>query len=584
LGWGIEVDNLEETQNPSTTTQLTELAVIIGMIGQRVIDTREKAAIDGKPLPTVISKGLDDLFDNLTTLNKLVEQFESERRNLAALVDIGQVVNSSLDTTTVLNEVMDTIIRITGAKRAFLLMSDDQGKMEMVVARNWEKESIESEDYKLSTTIVNRVLDEGVSILTTNASADPRFDNQQSIIAYNLRSILCIPLKVKGKLTGVIYADNAVREGLFTEKERNLLSAFGNQAAVALENAMLFESVQRTLNEVTELKNLMEDVFASIASGVITADVTNEITLCNQAAGEILGYEVRELLGTSLQTLLPTISPELSAKLDEVKAEEEKFIDLEIQTNLENRGTVDLRLSLSPLKTVDKQTQGVAIVLDDLTERKRLEAQRRLFERMVSPAVIDQLDPDSLQLGGRRIETTTLFADIRGYTSFSERIDPESLFNVLNRYLGLAADAILLESGTIDKFMGDAVMAWFNAPIPQPDHVLRAVRAALAIQEHVIDLHREFQEEFRLQFGIGIHLGEALLGLVGTQKRLEYTAIGDSVNIAKRLQENALPGQILISQQAIGSLKGEVRLGSLSPMEVAGKTRPLDVFEVLGMV
>jgi PAS domain S-box-containing protein len=338
------------------------------------------------------------------------------------------------------------------------------------------------------------------------------------------------------------------------------------------------------LNEVTELKNLMEDVFASIASGVITADVTNEITLCNQAAGEILGYEVRELLGTSLQTLLPTISPELSAKLDEVKAEEEKFIDLEIQTNLENRGTVDLRLSLSPLKTVDKQTQGVAIVLDDLTERKRLEAQRRLFERMVSPAVIDQLDPDSLQLGGRRIETTTLFADIRGYTSFSERIDPESLFNVLNRYLGLAADAILLESGTIDKFMGDAVMAWFNAPIPQPDHVLRAVRAALAIQEHVIDLHREFQEEFRLQFGIGIHLGEALLGLVGTQKRLEYTAIGDSVNIAKRLQENALPGQILISQQAIGSLKGEVRLGSLSPMEVAGKTRPLDVFEVLGMV
>jgi PAS domain S-box-containing protein len=584
LGWGIEVDNLEETQNPSTTTQLTELAVIIGMIGQRVIDTREKAAIDGKPLPTVISKGLDDLFDNLTTLNKLVEQFESERRNLAALVDIGQVVNSSLDTTTVLNEVMDTIIRITGAKRAFLLMSDDQGKMEMVVARNWEKESIESEDYKLSTTIVNRVLDEGVSILTTNASADPRFDNQQSIIAYNLRSILCIPLKVKGKLTGVIYADNAVREGLFTEKERNLLSAFGNQAAVALENAMLFESVQRTLNEVTELKNLMEDVFASIASGVITADVTNEITLCNQAAGEILGYEVRELLGTSLQTLLPTISPELSAKLDEVKAEEEKFIDLEIQTNLENRGTVDLRLSLSPLKTVDKQTQGVAIVLDDLTERKRLEAQRRLFERMVSPAVIDQLDPDSLQLGGRRIETTTLFADIRGYTSFSERIDPESLFNVLNRYLGLAADAILLESGTIDKFMGDAVMAWFNAPIPQPDHVLRAVRAALAIQEQVIELHQEFQEEFRLHFGIGIHLGEALLGLVGTQKRLEYTAIGDSVNIAKRLQENALPGQILISQQAIGSLKGEVRLGSLSPMEVAGKTRPLDVFEVLGMV
>jgi PAS domain S-box-containing protein len=388
---------------------------------------------------------------------------------------------------------------------------------------------------------------------------------------------------VKGKLTGVIYADNAVREGLFTEKERNLLSAFANQAAVALENAMLFSSVQRTLNEVTELKNLMEDVFASIASGVITADITNEITLCNQAAGAILGMEVRDMMGSSLEEMLPPLSPDLSGKIDAVRMDEEKFIDIEIQTNLEKRGDVDLRLILSPLKTVDKHTRGVAIVLDDLTERKRLEAQRRLFERMVSPGVIDQLDPDSLQLGGRRLEITTLFADIRGYTSFSEMIDPESLFNVLNRYLALAADAILLESGTIDKFMGDAVMAWFNAPIPQPDHVLRSVRAALAIQEQVSEVHKELPEEFQLQFGIGIHLGEVLLGLVGTQKRLEYTAIGDSVNIAKRLQENAQPGQILISREAIGSLKGEVELRSLAPMAVAGKTQPLEVFEVVGM-
>jgi class 3 adenylate cyclase len=288
-------------------------------------------------------------------------------------------------------------------------------------------------------------------------------------------------------------------------------------------------------------------------------------------------------MGSSLEKILPSLSSDLSSKVAAVSSDDEKFIDLEIQTTLEERGDVDLRLSISPLKTVDKQTRGVAIVLDDLTERKRLEAQRRLFERMVSPAVIDQLDPDSLQLGGRRSEITTLFADIRGYTSFSEKIDPESLFNVLNRYLALAAESILLEKGTIDKFMGDAVMAWFNAPIPQSDHVLRAVRAGLTIQKQVMELHKEFQDDFQLQFGIGIHLGEVLLGLVGTQKRLEYTAIGDSVNIAKRLQENAQPGQILISQEAIASLRGEVQLRSLTPLSVAGKTQPLEVFEVVGL-
>lgn len=575
--------SLAESQGRSTTTQLTELARTIALISRQVIDTRDDVTRSGIAFPSELSERLDELFDNLTALSRLVEKFESEKRNLEALVDVGQVVNSSLDSTTVLNEVMDTIIRMTGAKRSFLMMPDENGKMEMVVARNWEKESVESEEYKISTTIVNRVLDEGEAILTTNASADPRFGDQQSIIAYNLRSILCVPLKVKGKLTGVIYADNAVREGLFTEKERNLLSAFANQAAVALENAMLFASVRNTLNEVTELKNLMEDVFASIASGVITANVNDEITLCNLAASSILGVEIRDLLGSSLKNALSPLSPDLKEKVEAVRTQDRKFIDLEIQTNLENRGDVDLRLSLSPLKTVDKAIAGVAIVLDDLTERKRLEAQRRLFERMVSPAVIDQLDPDRLQLGGQRITLTTFFADIRGYTSFTERIDPESLFNVLNRYLGLAAEALLFEKGTIDKFMGDAVMAWFNAPVPQPDHVPRAVRAAISIQEKVHEVHKEFPEQFRLEFGIGIHSGEALLGLVGTQKRIEYTAIGDSVNVAKRLQENAKPGQILISQEAVKLLDGEVELRPLAPMIVAGKEQPLEVYEVLGV-
>ena len=129
-------------------------------------------------------------------------------------------------------------------------------------------------------------------------------------------------------------------------------------------------------------------------------------------------------------------------------------------------------------------------MLDDLTERKKLEAQRRLLERMVSPAVIDQIDPDSLQIGGQQRDITILFADIRGFTSYSETQTPEELVAVLNRYLAAGAEAVLAQEGTVDKFLGDAVMAWFNAPLPQPDHTLRAVRAALDLKAAIASTAR----------------------------------------------------------------------------------------------
>jgi len=534
-------------------------------------------------LPGGTIEGLRHLSGTLRVLQKSVQEAELELRNLQALADVGRVVNSSLNLTTVLNEVIDTIIRLTGAERAFLMLRNEQEEMDTVVARNWEKESLASGEYEVSRRIVGQVVAEGEAVLTTNAQADPRFTGFDSVIAYNLRSIVCVPLKVKGSLTGVIYADNRVQEGLFSERERALLLAFADQAAVALDNARLFDSVRRTLGEVTELKNLMEDVFASIASGVITADVQGVVTLCNQAAEAILNRSKGSLLGSSLADWLTNLAPDLERKIQSVQQEDQRYLSVEVHPQVDARGPLSLIFNLTPLKAAGQATRGVAIVVDDLTETRRLEAQRRLFERMVSPAVIDALDPDSLELGGRRTEITTLFADIRGFTSFSEATDPETLVSVLNSYLAWAARSILEEEGTIDKFLGDAVMAWFNAPIPQPDHTLRAVRAALAIREGILALHQDMPPEFQLSFGVGIHSGEALLGLVGTQERLEYTAIGDSVNTAKRLQENAARGQILISKISVGNVRGLVDLKEVPPILAAGKQQPIPAYEVLGL-
>jgi len=556
-------------QQVSRVTQLTELI-------------KEELERDGVKIPVRAAHCLTQLHGSISHLARQVKRFDEELQSMRELANIGQVVNSSLELPDVLELVMDTIVRLTGAERGFLMLRDDSGQMVTHIARNWEQESLDASEFAISRTVINRVMSDRQPVITTNAQEDPRFLGHDSIIAYSLRSILCVPFTVKGNITGVIYTDNRMQTGQFTDTELALIMAFSDQAAVAIENARLFDSVRRTLAEVTELKNLMDNVFASIASGVITADIEDKVLLCNRATELILGKQSKDMLGHGLGEILPGIGQDLPGLVAEVRQSDRHIVGLEYDSTLPDRGAVTLSFNLSPLKDARQTTQGVAIVLDDLTEKKRLEGQRRLFERMVSPAVIEQLDPDKLQLGGKRVGITTLFADIRGFTSYSENLDPEKLVAVLNRYLAAAVDAILSEQGTIDKFMGDAVMAWFNAPIPQEDHAIRAIRAALGIRNAAEELRGELPLEMQRSFGVGIHYGEVVLGLIGTEARLEYTAIGDSVNTAKRIQENANPGQILISAEVYRPLEEVLLVKPMVPILAKGKRLPLEVYEVVG--
>jgi adenylate cyclase len=560
-----------------TPRPLNEQMVAISKLASQ---TRSSLQSMRASLPPDTLEKLSNLDSMLFQVSKQVNAVEEERSKLLALADTTQAVNSSLELDEVLQLVMDTIVRLTGAERGFLMLRDKQGEMITHVARNWEMESINPNEFAISRTIIQRVIESGEPVLTTNAQEDPRFGGHESIVIHNLRSILCVPLMAKAELIGVIYADNRIRSGIFKEAEKDLLRVFANQAAIAIENARLFASVRHTLAEVTKLKNLMDNIFASIASGVLTADVENQITLCNRAAESILGQSVAELVGRRLDEALPL---ELQAHLASVRETDKAVMGLEITHNHPQRGAQDWRLNLSPLKDADQTTQGVAIVLDDMTEHKKLEAQRRLLERMVSPAVLAQINPDSLEIGGQQRDITVVFADIRGFTSFSEKQTPEELVAVLNRYLAAGAEAVLAQEGTVDKFLGDAVMAWFNAPLPQADHSLRAVRAALGLKSAVEKLHAELPPEAHLSFGIGIHYGEAVLGWIGTEKRLEYTAIGDSVNTAKRIQENAARNQILISKEAYERVKDQVEANACAPLKVKGKSEVVDVYEVVGL-
>jgi class 3 adenylate cyclase/DNA-binding response OmpR family regulator len=222
--------------------------------------------------------------------------------------------------------------------------------------------------------------------------------------------------------------------------------------------------------------------------------------------------------------------------------------------------------------------------LEAAKEREKQEI-RRIFQTYVAPSVVEQViaNPSSLQLGGVRREVTVLYADIRGFTSLAERVGPEKLISILNGYLSIMARTVLEYEGTLDKFLGDAVMAFFNAPTPQSDHPLRAARTALAIQRAVQEHRRDRSTAVLLSVGIGFATGETVVGHVGATDRMDYTVIGDSVNLAKRLQDEAQPGQILMSASTYYLIKEHVRAVPLGKTPLKGKARPEQVFELKGL-
>ena len=206
------------------------------------------------------------------------------------------------------------------------------------------------------------------------------------------------------------------------------------------------------------------------------------------------------------------------------------------------------------------------------------------FQRYVAPQVVEKLlaDPHAAQLGGVRQIVTVLFADFRGYATLAETLSPERLIGVLNSHLGFAARAILQQQGLLDKFIGNTVFAIFNAPLPQADHALRAVRAAVALQESLRDLHRHVAPPLRLPCSIGISTGDAVVGNIGAVELANYTAIGDVVNLAQRIEEEAEDGQIVFTDATYRRVSDFVKCESLGQRLVRGRSTVVDVFRFTG--
>ena len=239
------------------------------------------------------------------------------------------------------------------------------------------------------------------------------------------------------------------------------------------------------------------------------------------------------------------------------------------------------------LELITAVAAQTAVAVENARAHERLareEVARANYSRFLPEYVVKQMleNPESFKLGGASQIITVLFADIRGFTRLSEHANPEKVVQLLNKYFSAMTDIIFAHGGTLDKYLGDGLMALFGAPTATPQDATNALNAAVAMQRRVLSINQELRAEglHEIGVGIGLHTGEAVVGYIGSERRSEYTAIGDTVNTASRLESNSKGGQILLSDAAAKAATSRYPLKQRDPIYVKNRAQPVPLFEV----
>jgi adenylate cyclase len=242
-------------------------------------------------------------------------------------------------------------------------------------------------------------------------------------------------------------------------------------------------------------------------------------------------------------------------------------------------------LDMVPIYSLVAAQYSAAVSYQRYLEGQKRREVQAMFGRYVSQRVVEQLvkNPEMANPSGRKERLTMFFSDVRGFTSMSEKMEPQEVQQLLSEYFTEMTRILFKHGGTLDKFMGDAVMAFFGNPEPQPDHALRAVLMALEMQKAVAQLNQKWAAEGRRTIGVGMGLdtGDVTVGNLGSKDFLDYTVIGDHVNLACRLEQNAKAGEIIITQATYDEVKTAVEVEAMEPMRVKGKSEPIPIYRVL---
>jgi adenylate cyclase len=504
-----------------------------------------------------------------------IERMALAREQEMQFLNVVTDITSEIDLDVLLHRIMVEVTRILGAERSTLFLNDD--KTNELFSRVAQGETTDELRLPNDVGIAGTVYCTGKTVNIPHAYADLRFNPHfDKVTGFFTRSILCTPLTNKsGKVIGVTQALNK-NGGPFTQEDESRLKAFTAEVAIALENAKLF-------NDVQKMKNYNDSMLLSMADGVVTLNNECVIVTCNSAGLRIFQCGLADILDKKADAFFTGKNAWIAERLVKVETEQRNDVQMDVEIEVAEK-PVTVNLSILPLKTDTEQHLGTMMMIEDISTEKRVKA---TMARYMDPTIAAQMfeNADADVLGGVSRRATILFSDIRGFTTLTEHIGATGTVAFLNEYFGIMVDVIRKYEGMLDKFIGDAIMGAFGMPISHDDDEDRAVHAA-------IDMIRECRRwsaervkagQLPVDMGIGLNTDMIVSGNIGSAKQMNYTLIGDGVNVASRLESacKAYSAHILISDNTYKRLRGTYRIRDVDQVIVKGKTEPVGVYEVL---
>lgn len=505
---------------------------------------------------------------------QFIERMRAIRLQEMEFIDVVSEVTADIKLGSLLQKVMGEATRLLNAERSTLFLNDEKTN------ELWSEvgQGLASMQIRLPNTagIAGAVFSSAKSINIPYAYADlrfnPAFDKKTGFFT---RSILCVPIINKnGKTIGVTQVLNK-RGGPFTTEDESRLRAFTAQISIALENAKLFADVQA-------MKNYNDSMLESMSNGVITLDEHENIVTCNASGLRILRVEAGQVLNRSAADFFAADNGWIIEKLKRVAETQASDIVMDAELLVEGE-KLSVNLTALPLLSMEKKRIGSMLMIEDISNEKRLKS---TMSRYMDPGIADQMLASGAEsLGGQSVKATVLFSDVRSFTTITEQLGAQGTVALLNEYFTLMVDCIQREEGMLDKFIGDAIMAAFGIPVAHDDDTDRAVRSAIAMMKELTiwNVQRVAEGKMAVDIGIGLNTDMVVSGNIGSKKRMDYTIIGDGVNLAARLESacKQYGAHILISEFTYKQLKGTYYSRELDFVVVKGKTQPVAIYELL---